>query len=120
MLMLSVISLAPAVLLMTTCFVRVIVVLGLLRQALGTQQAPPSQVLTSITLFVTLLVMTPVWTQSYENGVKPYTDGQITIDQAFTGATDPLREFMGKQIEITENYECVEMFLRRLPEAIDP
>jgi flagellar biosynthesis protein FliP len=120
MLLLSVISLAPAVLLMTTCFVRVIVVLGLLRQALGTQQAPPGQVLTSITLFVTLLVMTPVWTQSYEKGIKPYTDGQITIDQAFSGATAPLREFMGKQIEVTKNYDCVEMFLRRLPEAIDP
>lgn len=120
MLMMTVISLAPAVLLMTTCFVRVIVVLGLLRQALGTQQAPPSQVLTSITLFVTLLVMTPVWTESYENGIKPYTDGQITIDQAFANAAAPMREFMGKQIEFTKNHESVRMFLRRLPEAIDP
>lgn len=120
MLMMTVISLAPAVLLMTTCFVRVIVVLGLLRQALGTQQAPPSQVLTSITLFVTLLVMTPVWTESYENGIKPYTDGQITIDQAFANAAAPMRDFMGKQIELTKNEESVRMFLRRLPEAIDP
>jgi flagellar biosynthetic protein FliP len=110
MLMMTVISLAPAVLLMTTC----------LRQALGTQQAPPSQVLTSITLFVTLLVMTPVWTESYENGIKPYTDGQITIDQAFANAAAPMRDFMGKQIELTKNEESVRMFLRRLPEAIDP
>ncbi|MDX1962525.1 MAG: hypothetical protein SFX18_05185, partial [Pirellulales bacterium] len=69
MLLLTVLSLAPAVLLMTTCFVRVIVVLGLLRQALGTQQLPPSQVLTSIALFLTLLVMTPVWKEAYDQGI---------------------------------------------------
>ncbi len=120
MLMMTVISLAPAVLLMTTCFVRVIVVLGLLRQALGTQQAPPGQVLTSITLFVTLLVMTPVWTKSYNDGIKPYTDGAITIDQAFANASAPMRDFMGKQIALTKNQESVRMFLRRLPDAIDP
>ena len=62
-LLLSVISLAPALLMMTTCFVRIVVVLGLLRQALGTQQLPPSQVITSIAMFMTLLVMSPVWTK---------------------------------------------------------
>ena len=61
MLLLTVVSLAPAILLMTTSFVRIIVVLGLLRQALGTQQLPPSQVITSIALFMTLLLMAPVW-----------------------------------------------------------
>jgi flagellar biosynthetic protein FliP len=65
-------------------------------------------------------VMTPVWTESYENGIKPYTDGQITIDQAFANAAAPMRDFMGKQIELTKNEESVRMFLRRLPEAIDP
>ena len=84
MLMLTVVSLAPAILLMTTSFVRIVVVLGLLRQALGTQQLPPSQVITSIALFVTLLLMMPVWNQSYEMGIKPYTEGQIGIDEAFT------------------------------------
>ncbi|WP_146444000.1 flagellar type III secretion system pore protein FliP [Botrimarina colliarenosi] len=119
MLLMTVISLAPAVLLMTTCFVRVIVVLGLLRQALGTQQAPPSQVLTSITLFVTLLVMTPVWTESYQNGVKPYTEGRLTMDQAFDNASAPLRDFMGKQVHRTKNQASVLLFLRRLPESYD-
>ena len=71
MLLLTVISLAPSVLLMTTCFVRILVVFGLLRQALGTQQLPPSQVLTSISLFLTLLVMMPVWKQVYDRGSGP-------------------------------------------------
>lgn len=120
MLMLTVISLAPAVLLMTTSFVRVIVVLGLLRQALGTQQAPPGQVLTSISLFVTLLVMTPVWTESYNDGIKPYTDGQLDFEEAFERSAAPLRDFMGKQIKRTGNQDDVRMFLNRLPSAIDP
>lgn len=120
MLLLTVLSLAPAVLLMTTCFVRVIVVLGLLRQALGTQQTPPSQVLTSIALFVTLLVMTPVWTQSYEQGVKPYTEGELTLEESFDRASTPIRRFMFNQIERTKNQDDVRMFLSRLPESIDP
>ena len=120
MLLLTVISLAPAVLLMTTCFVRVIVVLGLLRQALGTQQAPPSQVLTSIALFVSLLVMTPVWTESYNEGIRPYTEGRLTLEEAFDAASRPIRKFMSDQIELTENHGSVFLFLERLPDAVDP
>ena len=70
MVLLTVLSLAPAVLLMTTSFVRIVVVLGLLKQALGTQQLPPSQVLTSIALFMTILIMTPAWTEVYEDAIK--------------------------------------------------
>jgi flagellar biosynthetic protein FliP len=120
MLLLTVISLAPAVLLMTTSFVRVIIVLGLLRQALGTQQAPPSQVITSIALFVTLLLMAPVWKRSYDEGVKPYQDGKITLDEAFERSARPIREFMGNQIDRTDNHEHVRMFLERLPDEVDP
>lgn len=120
MLLLTVISLAPAVLLMTTSFVRVVVVLALLRQALGTQQAPPGQVITSVALFVTLLIMTPVWTQSYEQGIKPYTAGEIKLAEAFDRASAPLRKFMGDQIERTNNADDVRMFLVRLPDEVDP
>lgn len=120
MLLLTVISLAPAVLLMTTSFVRVIVVLALLRQALGTQQAPPGQVITSIALFVTLLLMTPIWKQSYENGIKPYTEGNLTLEEAFDAAALPIRNFMGAQIHRTGNQDAAIMFLQRLPEAVDP
>src|SRR5688572_17130876 len=79
MLLLTVISLAPAILLMTTSFVRIVVVLGLLRQALGTQQLPPSQVMTAIALFMTLLLMAPVWTEAYEQGIQPYTNNEIGL-----------------------------------------
>ncbi|MEN0110353.1 MAG: flagellar type III secretion system pore protein FliP [Planctomycetota bacterium] len=120
MLLLTVISLAPAVLLMTTSFVRVIVVLGLLRQALGTQQAPPGQVLTALALFVTMLVMAPVWNDAYQNGVKPYTDGQTDLETAFEDATLPLRRFMGAQIERVGNEDDVLMLMRRLPSEVDP
>lgn len=119
MLLLTVISLAPAVLLMTTSFVRIIVVLGLLRQAMGTQQAPPSQVLTSIALFISLLIMTPVWTESYQNGIKPYTEGHLTLEQAFDRAAQPIRQFMGAQIDRTGNTDDVKMFLLRLPDEVD-
>ena len=87
LLMMTVISLAPAVLLMTTCFVRIIVVLGLLRQALGTQQLPPSQVISSITLFLTLLVMSPVWKQVYDDGIEPYTARTIGLEEAWTAGS---------------------------------
>ncbi len=67
----SVISLAPAILLMTTSFIRISIVLGLLRQALGAQQLPPNQVTTSLSLFMTLMIMWPVWTRVYEDSIQP-------------------------------------------------
>jgi flagellar biosynthetic protein FliP len=119
LLVLTVLSLAPAVLLMTTSFVRVIVVLGLLRQALGTQQLPPSQVVTSITLFMTLLIMAPVWKEAYDEGIVPYSNRQIGLEEAFARAAAPIRRFMGDQIERTGNDEDVYLFLNRLPKPVD-
>ncbi len=116
MLLLTVVSLAPAILLMTTGFVRIIVVLGLLRQALGTQQLPPSQVVTSIALFMTLLLMAPVWRQTYEQGIRPYTDNEIGLSDAFTRGVDPIRRFMANQIQRTANDDDVYLFLQYMPE----
>ncbi len=115
MLLLTVLSLAPAVLLMTTCFVRIIVVLGLLRQAIGTQQLPPSQVITAMSLFLTLLIMTPAWKQVYDEAVVPYTNHQITGEQAWQAGVQPLRRFMSLQIERTGNSDDVHLFLAYLP-----
>lgn len=117
MLLLTVLSLAPALLLMTTCFVRIIVVMGLLRQALGTQQLPPSQVVTSIALFMTLLVMTPVWTQVYNDAIKPYSDPQSTmsLEEAWNAGVKPIRDFMSKQIDIAGNSDDVWLFYEYLP-----
>src|SRR5262245_48795635 len=78
MLLLTVLSLAPAILLMTTSFVRIVVVLGLLRQAIGTQQLPPSQVMTTLALFMTLLIMGPTWTEVYNQSIRPSSRGELT------------------------------------------
>lgn len=120
MLLLTVLSLAPAILLMTTCFVRIVVVLGLLRQALGTQQLPPSQVITALALFMTLLVMAPVWTQVYQQAIVPYRNQQINLQQAWTAGAAPIRRFMSMQIEKTGNGEDVVMLMSYLPEQPTP
>jgi flagellar biosynthetic protein FliP len=120
MFLLSVLSLAPAALLMTTCFVRVIVVLSLLRQAVGTQNLPPTQVLTTLALFLTLLVMTPVWKQVYDEAVLPYSQHKITGDQAWTAGVAPIRRFMSMQIERTQNTDDVWLFMSYLPHQGTP
>jgi len=111
MLLLTVLSLAPAILLMTTCFVRVVVVLSLLRQAIGTQTLPPNQVITSLALFVTLLIMAPVWKQVYDRAIIPYTQKQMDLQQAWTEGVRPVRQFMSMQIERTGNAKDVWLFL---------
>ena len=112
MLLLTVLSLAPAVLLMTTCYVRIIIVLGLLRQAIGLQSLPPSQVMTSIALFMTLFVMTPVWSKVYDDAIKPYTDPNVemTLEEAYEAGSIPIREFMSRQIDVAENEDDVVLF----------
>lgn len=120
MLTLTVLSMAPAVLLMTTSFIRIIVVLSLLRQALGTQQLPPSQVITSISLFLTLAIMSPVWKQAYDEGIKPYTDRKIGMEEAWTATMRPVRQFMSAQIERTGNSDDVWLFLQYTPNASTP
>jgi flagellar biosynthetic protein FliP len=120
MLLLTVLSLAPAVLLMTTCFVRIIVVLGLLRQALGTQQLPPSQVITSLALFITLLVMSPVWKQVYDSAIAPYTNREISLEEACQEGVAPIRRFMILQIERTGNSDDVWLFLGHMPNQPEP
>ncbi len=114
MLMLTVLSLAPAVLMMTTCFVRIIVVLGLLRQAIGTQQLPPSQVITTLALFITLLVMAPVWQEVYQTAILPYTNHEISIEEAWDTGQIPVREFMSMQIDRAENQDDIFLFLSRM------
>lgn len=116
MLLLTVISLAPSILIMTTCFMRFVIVLGLLRQALGTQQLPPNQVLISLSLFLTFLVMSPVWHRAYDEGIRPYTtpaagEQPISLEEAFHRTARPLRQFMIEQIRRTDNVDAVLTFL---------
>jgi len=116
MLLLAVLSLAPAVLLMTTCYVRIVVVLSLLRQAIGAQNLPPTQVITTLALFLTFFIMTPAWKQVYDRAVMPYTQQKIDAQQAWTAGAAPIRRFMSAQIENTKNTEDVWLFVNYLPD----
>ncbi|MEZ6108851.1 MAG: flagellar type III secretion system pore protein FliP [Pirellulaceae bacterium] len=118
MVLLTVLSLAPAILMMTTSFVRIVVVLGLLRQALGTQSLPPSQVITSLAMFMTLFVMAPTFTQVKDDAILPYiaSDGQMSWEDAWEKGSRPIRTFMSHQIEAADNSEDVWLFFRHLPE----
>jgi flagellar biosynthesis protein FliP len=112
MLLLTVIALAPSILLMTTCFVRIMVVLALLRQAIGTQNLPPPQVTVSLALFMTMLVMAPTAERVYQDAIVPYQRGEIEDYQTlWDAAKQPLRDFMFDQIEATGNWNSVYMVL---------
>ncbi len=95
--LLTVLSLAPAILIMMTSFTRIIVVLSFMRQALGTQQMPPNQLLVGLALFLTFFIMAPAFNQINENALKPYLDNKITQEKAAEEALAPIRAFMWRQ-----------------------
>lgn len=97
LLVLTIISLAPSILIMLTSFTRIIVVLHFVRQALATQTAPPNQVLVGLALFLTAFIMGPIFSEINENAIKPLDAGEITQEEALTQAIAPLREFMFEQ-----------------------
>ncbi len=90
-------TLAPGILMMTTSFVRIVVIIGFLRNALATQNVPPNQVIVSLALFMTFYIMAPYWSQANDNGLQPYLAGQITQEEAITNVLEPIREFMFRQ-----------------------
>jgi flagellar biosynthetic protein FliP len=96
-LLLTVLSLAPAILIMLTSFTRMAIVLSVLRQAIGTQSMPPNQVIIGLALFLTFFVMSPVWQKVNQEALTPYLDSQITQQEALTRAMEPVRDFMFKQ-----------------------
>jgi flagellar biosynthetic protein FliP len=97
-LLLTVLSLAPALFVMVTSFTRIVIVLAFLRQALGTQQVPPNQVLVGLAMFLTFFIMSPVWDKIHADALQPYFDQKITQEDALVRATKPLRQFMLKQV----------------------
>jgi flagellar biosynthesis protein FliP len=111
--LLTVLSLAPSILIMMTSFTRIVVVLSLLRTALGTATAPPNAVIVSLALFLTAFVMGPALQRSYDAGVKPLVANQITAEQAFDRASVPLRAFMEKNV----NEKDLQLFLAMSKEA---
>ena len=113
MVVLTVVSLVPSIMLMTTCFVRILVVLGLLKQALGTASVPPPQVITALALFMTLLVMAPTLERINTEAIAPYRAGQIDdYEDLWNRAKAPVRDFMFDQIEATGNWSSVYMILQ--------
>ncbi len=94
----TLLALAPSILIMMTSFTRIIIVLSFLRNAMGTQQSPPNQVLTGLALFLTLFVMMPVLTRINEEALQPYNEGTIPIETALENASVPLKEFMIREI----------------------
>ena len=106
--LLTVLSLAPSILIMTTAFVRIVVVLSLLRTAIGLQQSPPNAVIISLSLFLTAIVMGPTFQASYDAGVRPFMNKQMELPQAFSAAAGPVKTFMLSQVQTKD----LELFLR--------
>lgn len=100
--LLTVLSVAPSVLIMMTSFTRIAVVLSLLRTAMGTATAPPNMVMIALAVFLTGFVMAPVLQRSYDDGIRPFIDDQIALEDALQRAADPLRGFMQKNVHEKE------------------
>jgi len=104
----TVLALAPSILIMMTSFVRIIIVLSFLRRALGTQTMPPDQIMVGLALFLTLFVMMPTFTQINENAIQPYLKQEIKFQDAMTKAGKPVRDFMLRQV----NEKDVALFVK--------
>ena len=118
--LLTILSLAPAIALMTTSYVRVAIVLMLLRQGLGVQGLPPNQMISALALFISIVIMSPVWTSVYEDAIVPYTSEQgMTITEAWSVGVQPVRQFMIRQIGVMGNNEDILLFYRYLPQGTE-
>jgi len=113
---LTVLSLAPAILLMVTSFTRVVVVLSLLRHALGTQQIPPNQIVIGMALFLTFFIMTPVWQKVNQEALRPYYNEEISGEEAMNRASGPIKSFMLKQTREKDLALFVQIAREKRPE----
>jgi len=95
--LLTVLTLAPAILILMTCFTRLVVVFSFLRHALGTQQTPSNQIIAGLALFLTFFIMMPVWQKINDNALQPYLNEEISQEVALKAAVQPIRQFMFKQ-----------------------
>jgi len=113
----TILSLAPSILMMTTCFTRIVVVLSLLRSAIGIQQSPPNSVIVALSLFLTFFVMTPTFTAVYDNAVQPLIEQKITTEEALTAAADPMRKFMAAHTRDTDLSLFINMGNMKQPDS---
>lgn len=116
----SILAVAPAILLATTSFVRISIVLSLLRQAMGAGQIPSNQTIAALAAFLSILIMTPVWSEVYEDAVVPYSAGLVSADEAFQRGQAPVRVFLWRQIEKTGNAETIAVFTQYIPGKENP
>lgn len=118
-LLLAVISLAPAIAMMTTSFVRIVIVLGILRQALGAQQIPSTQIVTALALFMSFLIMAPVWNEVKTEAIDPYTSAEteMSLTEAWEKGCRPVKRFMSRQISAAQNIDDIWLFYKYLPES---
>jgi flagellar biosynthesis protein FliP len=118
-LIMTVLSLAPSILVMLTSFTRIAIVLSLLRQAIGSNQIPPSQIIVGLSLFLTFFIMTPVWQTVNQQAVKPYLANEIGSQEALQKAMQPIRKFMIKQTREKDLSMMVEVAKMPRPKNID-
>ena len=97
-LLITILSVAPGILIMVTCFTRFVIVLSLLRTGLGLQTTPANMILVSLALFLTFYVMAPTFDRAWQNGLKPFMENQISEEEAYVQITQPLREFMAANV----------------------
>jgi flagellar biosynthetic protein FliP len=117
--LLTVLALAPSILIMVTSFVRLTVVLSFLRQAMGSNQMPPNQVIVGLALILTFFIMAPVVSKSYDEGIKPYLDKQISGEEAFDKTVQPVRKFMLAQTREQDLALFVNIAKLKAPETPD-
>jgi flagellar biosynthetic protein FliP len=98
LLLMTILALAPSIMIMTTAYLRIIIVFHFLKSALGTQQMPPGQLLAGVALFVTFFVMAPTWNKVNEEALKPLMDEKITTEEAYNKGIEPIREFMFRNV----------------------
>ncbi len=98
LLLLTILSLAPSILIMTTSYLRIIIVFQFLKTSMGTMQMPPNQLLAGIALFITFYIMAPTWETVHQTALKPYLDHQISIEEAYDKGIEPIRNFMLKNV----------------------
>ena len=120
LLLLTVLTLAPSILILVTCFLRFSIVLDFIKRALSLQQVPPTSVLNGIAFFMTLFIMWPTFTTMYNNSFKPLSDGQIGIEQAYKEAEAPIREFMFQQMSDDTTYIKLFMNMSKLEKPETP
>lgn len=107
--LITIISLAPTLLIVLTCYIRIFIVLSFVSRGLATQNIPPNQVIVALSLFISLFVMYPTFTKSYNDGVKPYLDGKMSLNEGYTKAIKPVRDFMFRQTADRYIYRFIKM-----------